>query len=378
MTLQQFEPNIILVPNFSREGLKKSFLFFRTKTVIKGRDLKDAILTLEDGTTFSGKSIGVTAHSVGEVVFNTAMTGYQEIITDPSYHKQIVTLTYPHIGNTGTNDEDNESNNSFCSGLVIRESSPISSNWRNKYSLEEFLKKNNVVGISGIDTRKLTNHLRTFGSMNACLSANGLSNDEAKKRAADLLEKVKLTDKADEEIANLSGGMKRRLIVARGMINNPELLILDEPTTGLDPQARHSVWDQIRIFKNKGKTVLLTTHYMDEAEILCDELAIMDSGKILIQGKPKDLIQETIGESAAEFVSLSFGESGSALENIEEHCKLNEVKYSRITDRVIIYGNEIENIISKFEKEKDLTDVIRRRGTLEDVFLNLTGRQLRD
>ena len=206
----------------------------------------------------------------------------------------------------------------------------------------------------------------------------GLSNDEAKKRAADLLEKVKLTDKADEEIANLSGGMKRRLIVARGMINNPELLILDEPTTGLDPQARHSVWDQIRIFKNKGKTVLLTTHYMDEAEILCDELAIMDSGKILIQGKPKDLIQKTIGESAAEFVSLSFGESGSALENIEKHCKLNEVKYSRITDRVIIYGNEIENIISKFEKEKDLTDVIRRRGTLEDVFLNLTGRQLRD
>ena len=179
MTLKQFEPNIILVPNFFREGLKKSFLFFRTKTVIEGRNLKDAILTLEDGTTFSGKSIGVDSHSVGEVVFNTAMTGYQEIITDPSYHKQIVTLTYPHIGNTGTNDEDNESSNSFCSGLVIRESSPISSNWRNKDSLEEFLKKNNVVGISGIDTRKLTNHLRTFGSMNACLSANGMSNDES-------------------------------------------------------------------------------------------------------------------------------------------------------------------------------------------------------
>ncbi|MDC0225846.1 glutamine-hydrolyzing carbamoyl-phosphate synthase small subunit [Gammaproteobacteria bacterium] len=145
--------------------------------------MKDAILTLEDGTTFSGKSIGVDSHSVGEVVFNTAMTGYQEIITDPSYHKQIVTLTYPHIGNTGTNDEDNESSNSFCSGLVIRESSPISSNWRNKDSLEEFLKKNNVVGMSGIDTRKLTNHLRTFGSMNACLSANGMSNDEALTKA---------------------------------------------------------------------------------------------------------------------------------------------------------------------------------------------------
>ena len=183
MTLKQFEPNIILVPNFFREGLKKSFLFFRTKTVIEGRNLKDAILTLEDGTTFSGKSIGVDSHSVGEVVFNTAMTGYQEIITDPSYHKQIVTLTYPHIGNTGTNDEDNESSNSFCSGLVIRESSPTSSNWRNKDSLEEFLKKNNVVGLSGIDTRKLTNHLRNFGSMNACLSANGMSNDEALTKA---------------------------------------------------------------------------------------------------------------------------------------------------------------------------------------------------
>ena len=107
--------------------------------------MKDAILILEDGTTFSGKSIGIDSYSVGEIVFNTAMTGYQEIITDPSYHKQIVTLTYPHIGNTGTNEEDNESKDSFCSGLVIRESSPISRNWRNKLSLEDFLVKNKIV-----------------------------------------------------------------------------------------------------------------------------------------------------------------------------------------------------------------------------------------
>ena len=206
----------------------------------------------------------------------------------------------------------------------------------------------------------------------------GLNVKEAKERTRELLEKVELMEKADEEISNLSGGMKRRFIVARGMINRPEMLILDEPTTGLDPQARHSVWDQIRTFKSKGKTVLLTTHYMDEAEILCDELAIMDSGSILVQGRPQDLIQETIGKSAAEFVSLSFGEFGSTLDNIEKHCKLKKVKYSRITDRIIIYGNEIESIISKFEKEKDLSDIIRRRGTLEDVFLNLTGRQLRD
>ena len=140
---------------------------------------KTAILALEDGKYFLGESIGSFGETVGEVVFNTAMTGYQEIITDPSYHKQIVTLTYPHIGNTGTNDEDNESKDSFCSGLIIRESSPISSNWRNKLPLEDFLKKNNIVGISDIDTRKLTNHLRNNGSMNACLSADGLNIDEA-------------------------------------------------------------------------------------------------------------------------------------------------------------------------------------------------------
>ena len=206
----------------------------------------------------------------------------------------------------------------------------------------------------------------------------GIGLDEAKEKAEELLKKVELTDKADQEINNLSGGMKRRLIVARGMINEPELLILDEPTTGLDPQARHSVWDQIRIFKNKGKTVLLTTHYMDEAEILCDELAIMDSGRILIQGNPKELIKKTIGDDAAELVALSFGKDEETLNLVEKKCKLMKVSFSRVTDRIILYGKEIENIISEFKDEENLTDIIRRRATLEDVFLNLTGRQLRD
>ena len=206
----------------------------------------------------------------------------------------------------------------------------------------------------------------------------GIGLDEAKEKAEELLKKVELTDKADQEINNLSGGMKRRLIVARGMINEPELLILDEPTTGLDPQARHSVWDQIRIFKNEGKTVLLTTHYMDEAEILCDELAIMDSGRILIQGNPKELIKKTIGDDAAELVALSFGKDEETLNLVEKKCKLMKVSYSRVTDRIILYGKEVENIISEFKDEENLTDIIRRRATLEDVFLNLTGRQLRD
>ena len=206
----------------------------------------------------------------------------------------------------------------------------------------------------------------------------GIKSKEAKIKASRLLSKVGLTEKADEKIANLSGGMKRRLIVARGMINDPELLILDEPTTGLDPQARHSVWDQIRIYKNAGRTVLLTTHYMDEAEILCDEIAIMDSGKILVRGTPKELITENVGNSAIEFVSLSFDEGKKILDLIENRGSEMEVKLNRITDRIIAYGKDIETIVSEFEDNSNLTDIIRRRTTLEDVFLNLTGRQLRE
>ena len=206
----------------------------------------------------------------------------------------------------------------------------------------------------------------------------GIDVNEAKEKASKLLEEVGLTDKANEKIANLSGGMKRRLIVARGMINDPELLILDEPTTGLDPQARHSVWDQIRTFKNNGKTVLLTTHYMDEAEILCDELAIMDSGKILIRGTPRELISKTVGADAVELVSHSFNKGKKILDLIETKSKLKDVIISRVSDRIIIYGKEIEEIISEFESNSELTDIIKRRTTLEDVFLKLTGRQLRD
>ena len=206
----------------------------------------------------------------------------------------------------------------------------------------------------------------------------GISINDAKNKAAQLLEEVGLTDKSNEKIANLSGGMKRRLIVARGMINDPELLILDEPTTGLDPQARHSVWDQIRIFKNNGKTVLLTTHYMDEAEILCDELAIMDSGKILVRGTPKELISKTVGTDAIEFVSRSFNRGKKILDLIEDKSKLKNLSISRVSDRIIVYGKEIGEMISEFESNPELTDVIKRRATLEDVFLKLTGRQLRD
>ncbi len=144
---------------------------------------KSALLVLEDGTLFYGKSIGAAGQTIGEVVFNTSMTGYQEIITDPSYCKQIVTLTYPHIGNTGTNDEDEESPCIAASGLVIRNLPLVASNWRMKETLDAYLKRHNVVGIAEIDTRKLTRILREKGAQNGCIIA-GDNLDESVALAA--------------------------------------------------------------------------------------------------------------------------------------------------------------------------------------------------
>ena len=137
-----------------------------------------ALLALEDGQIFYGKSIGSTGETLGEVVFNTSMTGYQEILTDPSYTQQIVALTYPHIGNTGTNEVDQESSKVYAAGLIVRDLPLLHSNWRNTMPLDEYLKRNNIVAISDIDTRALTRHLRTNGSLKGCIVA-GENIDEA-------------------------------------------------------------------------------------------------------------------------------------------------------------------------------------------------------
>ena len=147
--------------------------------------LVKALLVLEDGSVFEGRSIGVSGDTTGEVVFNTAMTGYQEILTDPSYSHQIVTLTYPHIGNVGTNDGDAESNAVHASGLVIRDLAPVMSNWRGEMSLEDYLVKNNVVAISDIDTRRLTRILRDKGAMGGCIMAGKVDKDVALQKAKD-------------------------------------------------------------------------------------------------------------------------------------------------------------------------------------------------
>ena len=147
--------------------------------------LVKALLVLEDGSVFEGRSIGVSGDTTGEVVFNTAMTGYQEILTDPSYSHQIVTLTYPHIGNVGTNDGDAESTAVHASGLVIRDLAPVMSNWRGEMSLEDYLVKNNVVAISDIDTRRLTRILRDKGAMGGCIMAGDVDKDVALQKAKD-------------------------------------------------------------------------------------------------------------------------------------------------------------------------------------------------
>ena len=148
-------------------------------------DLTKALLALEDGSLFEGKSIGVSGETTGEVVFNTAITGYQEILTDPSYSHQIVTLTYPHIGNVGTNEGDAESGSVYASGLVIRDASPLMSNWRGQQSLQDYLLANRVVAISDIDTRKLTRLLRDKGAMNGCIMAGDIDADAALQKARD-------------------------------------------------------------------------------------------------------------------------------------------------------------------------------------------------
>jgi carbamoyl-phosphate synthase small subunit len=146
-------------------------------------NIEKAALVLADGTVFHGRSIGAAGASVGEVVFNTAMTGYQEILTDPSYCRQIVTLTYPHIGNTGVNDEDRESSRVYAEGLVIRDLPRLHSSWRAQMGLSEYLRKNSIVGIADIDTRKLTRILREKGAQNGCLVAGDVDTDAALKKA---------------------------------------------------------------------------------------------------------------------------------------------------------------------------------------------------
>ena len=193
-------------------------------------------------------------------------------------------------------------------------------------------------------------------------------------RAATLLEFVQLSERAGDQVEPLSGGMKRRLTIARALVNEPEVLLLDEPTTGLDPQARHLVWDRLYRLKQQGTTLVLTTHYMDEAEQLCDRLVVMDGGRIVAQGTPADLIRE---HSTREVLELRFppGENDVDLGAIDGLA----ARIERLPDRVLVYTDDSDAALARVGLSGlQPAAALTRRSTLEDVFLRLTGRQLVD
>jgi lipooligosaccharide transport system ATP-binding protein len=206
----------------------------------------------------------------------------------------------------------------------------------------------------------------------------GIGAREVRERARELLEFVQLTDKASAKVEDLSGGMKRRLTIARSLINRPDLLLLDEPTTGLDPQARHLLWDKLFRLKQTGVTLVITTHYMDEAEQLCDRLVVMDKGLVVAEGSPAELIRQ---HSTREVTELRFGladEDASHEALAEKVADLGE-RVEVLPDGLLVYSDDGDEVAAKVQ-ERGLRPVavLVRRSTLEDVFLHLTGRTLVD
>jgi lipooligosaccharide transport system ATP-binding protein len=201
----------------------------------------------------------------------------------------------------------------------------------------------------------------------------GLSRRELRGRADELLEFVQLSERANDPVEPLSGGMKRRLTIARSLVNEPDVLLLDEPTTGLDPQARHAVWDRLFRLKQQGVTLVLTTHYMDEAEQLCDRLVIMDRGKIAEEGSPLELIRRL---SSREVVELRFGGETPAMRSDTFDGSVSRIEV--LPDRILLYTDDGDALVPVAHERLHPQSVLVRRSTLEDVFLRLTGRTLVD
>ena len=199
-----------------------------------------------------------------------------------------------------------------------------------------------------------------------------ISRRDARQRAAELLDFVQLSDRAGSQVEPLSGGQKRRVSIARSLINEPDLLLLDEPTTGLDPQARHLLWDKLYQLKERGATLVLTTHFMDEAEQLCDRLVVMDDGRIVAEGSPAALIAQY---ATREVLEVRFGqgrneERASQVEGIGERLEV-------LPDRLLIYARDGEAALSEVHARELVPEsALVRRSSLEDVFLRLTGRTL--
>jgi lipooligosaccharide transport system ATP-binding protein len=203
----------------------------------------------------------------------------------------------------------------------------------------------------------------------------GLPRKLINERTDQLLDFVQLTERAGDQVDPLSGGMKRRLTIARSLINDPDILILDEPTTGLDPQARHVVWDRLFSLKQRGVTLILTTHYMDEAEQLCDRLVVMDHAAIVAEGTPRDLIARY---STQEVLELRFA-PGTQEVAVEKIKNLSPERMEVTADRLLLYAADGDDFLARVHQTglEPITELVRR-STLEDVFLHLTGRTLID
>jgi len=201
-----------------------------------------------------------------------------------------------------------------------------------------------------------------------------LSRQEAGRRADELLEFVQLDERKKDRVEHLSGGMRRRLTIARSLINEPDVLLLDEPTTGLDPQARHLLWDKLYRLKQRGVTLVLTTHYMDEAEQLCDRLVVMDKARIVAEGSPRELIEHY---ATREVLELRF--PPHVHESLDGQLDGLAERVERLPDRVLLYTADGEAASAEAHRRGlEPESALVRRSTLEDVFLRLTGRTLVD
>ena len=201
----------------------------------------------------------------------------------------------------------------------------------------------------------------------------GLKDADIRAKVPQLLEFAGLSSKADAKLSTLSGGMKRRLTLARAMVNDPDIIFLDEPTTGLDPQARHLIWERLKQLKSAGKTLILTTHFMDEAERLCDTLIVIDHGRKIAEGSPRQLIAEQIEPQVVEV----FDEAHGQLETFVQNHKHLAERVETSGETAFFYCREPRELLARLA-EADGLRYVHRASNLEDVFIKLTGRELRD
>jgi lipooligosaccharide transport system ATP-binding protein len=197
-----------------------------------------------------------------------------------------------------------------------------------------------------------------------------ISKKQAREKATELLSFIALDHRLGATVSELSGGLMRRLVLARALINDPELLILDEPTTGLDPQSRHQLWDRLEGLRKKGISILLTTHYMEEASQLCDRLIIIDHGLILVEGKPRELIREHVGRDVIEIDNPS--------QDLRSFIHSHHLTFEDLGHRLLVYSEDRGELFQKITHDYCREGCIMRMATLEDVFLKFTGRDLRE